>query len=201
MLRVMRGAALAAEQQAQQQQQQQQQVPAEMLQQLLVLRTEYLYQQHHGRHFMLGPVSTCIQVSNRFGEDMAFCTKNIIQPVSTCIQMRRLIKYLEVDSCFPLEFTFEAKGKTRSTRMVAAAAAAASWQALHAGACVNMHPGEAKTGNMAFSYRLFYMALPHDAFSSSSSSMVASLDAGACVNMHSGEQPIWYGHLTANNLV
>jgi hypothetical protein len=64
MLRVMRGAALAAEQQAQQQQQQQQQqqVPAAMLQQLLVLRTEYLYQQRHGRHFMFGPVSTCIQV-------------------------------------------------------------------------------------------------------------------------------------------
>jgi hypothetical protein len=30
--------------------------------QLLLLSTEQQLQQQHGRHYMLGPVSTCIQV-------------------------------------------------------------------------------------------------------------------------------------------
>jgi hypothetical protein len=61
LLRIMRMSALTAAKAAAGQQQQQH-VPAEMLQQLLVLRMEQLHQQQ-ARHFMWGP-ATCIQVSS-----------------------------------------------------------------------------------------------------------------------------------------
>jgi hypothetical protein len=62
LLRIMRkSAAAAAAAGQQQQQQQQQQVPLQMLQQLKLLQREQL-NQRIGKHFMLGPVSTCIQV-------------------------------------------------------------------------------------------------------------------------------------------
>jgi hypothetical protein len=72
MLRVMRTAALSA---TQQRLQQPQQVPPSLLQQLLVLRTDQLHQQHNGRHFVLGRASSYIQVTRRV---------SAVQPYDQC---------------------------------------------------------------------------------------------------------------------